>query len=64
MTLRDIDATVRENSMEMFGNVKLPSLYVTSLNMLAVSSKGMSPGMLRLKPAGVKVTAKERLEPL
>jgi hypothetical protein len=64
MTLRDIDATVRENSMEMFGNVKLPSLYVTSLNMLAAHAQASSPGFSRWKPVDVKVTAKERVEPL
>jgi hypothetical protein len=64
MTLKDIDATVRENALQMLGSDALNARYITALNMIRASSKGMSPGMLRLKPEAVKTAKKEVREPL
>jgi len=62
--LKAIDATVRQNSIEMFGNDTLNARYVTALNMINVMAPGMSPGMLRLKPAAPAIPAKTRPDPI
>jgi hypothetical protein len=64
MTLRDIDATVRENSLHVLGSDALNARYITALNMLKEHAEASCAGYRRWKPVGVKVTAKERPEPL
>jgi hypothetical protein len=64
LTIREVDALVREASIEMLGNDALNSRYITSLNMIRAASRGMSPGMLRLRPEAVKTAKKERPEAL
>jgi len=64
LTLHDIDATVRENSLAMLGSDALNARYITALNMLQAHAKSTCVGFQRWTPADVKVTAKERVEPL
>lgn len=64
LTLREIDATVRHNALQMLGSDGLAQRYVTALNMIKASARGTSPGMLRLQPEAVKAGKKERREPL
>ena len=52
--LRDIDALVRANSLEMLGSDALNARYITSLNMLKVAAKASSLAFLRLKPEDIK----------
>jgi hypothetical protein len=64
MTLRDIDATVRANSLAMLGGDSLPQRYITCLNMILEHALASSPGFRRWKPEDVKGAAKERPAPL
>jgi hypothetical protein len=54
MTVKEIDALVRENSLTMLGNDRLNSRYVTACNMLLVASRTSSAAFLRLKPEDIK----------
>lgn len=64
MTLRDIDATVRENALAVLGSDALNARYVTALNMLAAHAKSTCAGFQRWTPTNVTVTVKEVREPL